>query len=120
MTTGSRRAVVVNLWTGAVVVRRLGPENVRPARAAAMSEVDVAKALRAYDVAFAGLTVAQMRDRLIAFPTQADLDAIAVAWTPWNDGAMPTVRVLESASIPARSRGPAGTVPGRSRGKLPR
>ncbi len=71
------RVVVVNLWTGAREVSRLGP-----------GDPD---------------------------PTQAELDSIAVAWMPWNDGVRPTVRVLEAASMPGWSRGPAGSVPRRSR-----
>lgn len=67
------RMVVVQLWTGAREISRLGP-----------GDPD---------------------------PTPEELDSIAVAWTPWNDGVMPTVRVLEAASMPGWSRGPAGTVP---------
>ncbi len=44
-------------------------------------------------------------------PTQADLDAIAVAWTASNDGVRPAVRVLQQSSLPGRSLGPAGSVP---------
>jgi hypothetical protein len=32
-------------------------------------------------------------------PTQADLDAIATAWLPMNDGVRPVVRVLEGPTL---------------------
>jgi hypothetical protein len=39
------------------------------------------------------------RDRLADWPTQADLDAIATAWTASNDGVRPVVRVLEATRV---------------------
>lgn len=45
-----------------------------------------------------------------ADPTPEELDALAVAYLPWNDGVKPNVRVLEE--MPFRNRlGAAGTVP---------
>ncbi len=65
--------MIVQLWTGAKVVRRLGPGDPEP--------------------------------------TPADLDAIAVAWTAWNDGVRPVARVLATTTVPGRSLGVPGSVP---------
>lgn len=73
MSQAVNRSIVVLLWAGARIVRRLGP-----------GDPD---------------------------PTPAELDAIAVAHTAWNDDCVrPVVRVLEQSSLPGRSLGPAGSV----------
>lgn len=67
------REVVVLLWTGAVPVLRLGPDD--------------------------------------PDPTVEELDAIATAWSPYNDdAARPAVRVLEKSKL-GRPFGVAGSVP---------
>ena len=74
------RTVIVQLWTGPQIVKRLGSSDPNP--------------------------------------TQAELDAIAVAWTAWNEGVRPVVRVVEQVRLPALrgvggAAGPAGSVPQR-------
>jgi len=46
-------------------------------------------------------------------PTPAELDAVAVAYIPWNDGVKPNVRVLAVSKLPwmHEAMGPAGSVP---------
>jgi hypothetical protein len=110
------RTVVVTLWSGAHVVRRLRfAEADQPARVDTMSDGQVTANLRRLEVAVPA-TAAERRARLAEWPTQADLDAIATAWTASNDGVRPVVRVLEQATI-GRSTGvgldadAAGSVP---------
>ncbi len=98
------RDVVVQLWTGARLAQRL---RFTAADVDTMSDVEVAKQLRALGVPLPA-TVVEQRARLKGWPTQADLDAIATAWLPWNDGVLPVVRVLEAAPF-GRRRAAGGT-----------
>lgn len=100
------RTIVVERWTGMSVVAEL---RFTAAQVDVMSDDVVTKHLRTLSVA-APATEVERRARLKEFPTQADLDAIAVAWIPWNDGVRPVVRVLET-DIPRSSLVRAGTVP---------
>lgn len=102
------REVGVLLWTGLRIVQRL---DFTPADVDAMSDALVAKHLSRLGVAPLPETVAEQRTRLQGWPTVADLDAIAVSHTSWNDGVRPVVRVLERSTLPGRSLGPAGSVP---------
>lgn len=52
----------------------------------------------------------RVEDRPATSPSQEQLDEIAVAHLPWNDGVLPTVRVMEEAAFSGRL-GAAGTVP---------
>jgi len=79
--------VVVELWTGALVVRRLGPA----------AEVDVG----GQRVPFDDLSPEQLASYL---------DEFAVAFVPANDGVMPRVRVMERFGLPT-GFGAAGSVP---------
>lgn len=101
------REVVVLLWSGLQTVQRL---DYTAADVDLMSDALVAKHLSKL-----GMTipedVAEQRLRLQGWPTVADLDAIATAFTAANDGVRPIVRVLDASTLPARSLGPAGTVP---------
>ena len=104
------RDVVVQLWAGVQVVRRLP---FMPADVDAMSDAQVETWLRKLGVNTTNLTIAQQRTSLKAWPTQGDLDALATAMTAANDGVRPTARVLEETNLPnpASGRGAAGSVP---------
>ena len=103
------RSVVVQLWSGTTVVRRL-----RFAAADQASHVDsmsdeaVTQNLRRLGVAVPA-EIAEQRARLKAWPTQADLDAIATAHIAANDGVRPVARVLEDSSLPGGRLGAAGS-----------
>ena len=102
------RVVVVQLWTGPVVVQRLGPVE----RVDDLTDAQVAQALRRVDAFDDEMDAEARRERLRGWPTQADLDAISVAYLPWNDGARPNVRVMEVMPNVSGSRlGAAGSVP---------
>lgn len=81
------REVVAELWTGAVVLVRLG--------LGAKVEVDGEQVL------FTDLDAEQLTTYLDAFATNL---------TAANDGVRPSVRVLERVGFPT-GRGAAGTVP---------
>jgi len=97
---------VIELWSGARIVRRLPSLDA----ISGMTDDEVARTLRGLDALVANSTAAERRTRLLAWPTPADLDSIAVAWTPGAGGVRPVVRVLEVAWLGGR-RSPAGTVP---------
>lgn len=88
------RDVVVTMWDGPHRVHRLlfAPEDVDT-----MDDVQVQRGLRKLGVSPLPATVLEQRARLKGWPTQADVDAIATAWTGANDGVRPVVRVLELA-----------------------
>lgn len=89
------RKVVVQLWTGAVEVRRLRFDTAGQAgHVDAMHDTAITANLRRLDIA-PPATPEERRARLRNWPTQADLDEIATAWTASNDGVRPAVRVLE-------------------------
>ena len=74
------------------VDRRGGPAPLRVTAADvdAMTDTDVRLALRKLNVATTDLDTDARRERLKAWPTIEDLDAMATAWTPCNDGVRPS------------------------------
>ena len=99
------RDVVVELFAGALLAHRLPSVDA----IATLTDAQVAKELNAVNALSAVMTPAERRARLLAYPTQADLDAVATTWMPWGEGVRPVVRVVERFPF-SRSR-PAGTVP---------
>jgi hypothetical protein len=94
-----------------VIIRRLRLSAAdQPAHVDLMDDTAVLANLRRLGVDSIPDTSEQQRARLKAWPTSADLDAIATAWTPRNRGVRPTVRILEHARRP-RVSGPAGSMP---------
>jgi hypothetical protein len=105
------RTVVAQLWSGPVIIRRLRLSAAdQAAHVDLMDDTAIAANLRRLGVARIPDTLEQQRARLKTWPTPADLDAIATAWTSRNQGVRPTVRVLEHARRP-RVSGPAGSMP---------
>lgn len=108
------RDIVVSTWEGARVWRRL---TFAPTDVAAMPAATVVGWLRYVGVTVPATEQAQ-RERLAAFPTANDLDAIAAHFLAGGDGVKPTVRVVER--VPSRRAsgvgldlGAAGSVPRR-------
>lgn len=91
------RQVVVELWTGARVVRRLRfSDDDQISHVEQMSDREVTANLKRLGVE-PPTNIADQRIRLASWPLQSDLDAIATSWIAENDGVRPSVRVLDKA-----------------------
>jgi hypothetical protein len=105
------RTIIAQLWSGAVVVRRVGLSAAEQAtRVDAMSDLAISASLAKLGIDPALGTAAERRARLRAWPSPADLDALADRYIADNGGVRPTVRVLEVMSLPT-GRGTPGSVP---------
>jgi hypothetical protein len=108
------RQIVATTWRGPRLVRSLGLSAAQQhARVAAMTDDQIASSLaklaREGVLADTPDTAQERRDRLVAFPTTADLDAIADALV--QDGVRPQVRVVTKFPTLRFNgvSGPAGT-----------
>jgi hypothetical protein len=93
------RSIVATIWRGPWALRRV-PTTLEEQQAMtdALSDAEVERQLRPL-VSVMPATPEERRTRLRAWPSQADLDAMADRAAQFNDGVRPTVRIISRSRV---------------------